>query len=64
MMNVSLEEAYREACLALGEAIVRERLVSIELAKLAAAESDQQPRPVGDAKPRGASSDCSCVVSD
>lgn len=27
MMNVSLDDAYREACTALGEAIVRERLL-------------------------------------
>lgn len=26
MMQISLEEAYKEACTALGEAIVRERL--------------------------------------
>lgn len=32
-MNVTLEDAYREACLALGEAIVRERLITAELAK-------------------------------
>lgn len=59
MMNVPLEEAYREACLALGEAIVRERLVSIELAKLTTAEAEQRSRTVGEDTPRDASSDCS-----
>lgn len=32
-MHVSLEEAYREACLALGEAIVQQRLTSKYLAE-------------------------------
>lgn len=35
-MNVSLEDAYREACLALGEAVVRERLLTAELGRLTA----------------------------
>ena len=34
MMNVNLEQAYDEACRALGEAIVRERLLSAELQRL------------------------------
>lgn len=33
-MNVSIEDAYREACLALGEAVVRERLLSAEVQRL------------------------------
>lgn len=33
-MDVSLEDAYREACLALGEAIVRERLLVAELERV------------------------------
>lgn len=32
-MNATLEDAYREACLALGESIVRERLMAAELAR-------------------------------
>jgi hypothetical protein len=34
MMNVSLEDAYAEACKALGEAIVRERLLLAEITRL------------------------------
>lgn len=33
MIEVSIEDAYREACLALGEAIVRERLMTAEIAR-------------------------------
>lgn len=33
-MDVPLEDAYREACLALGEAMVRERLLSAEIQRL------------------------------
>lgn len=33
-MNVTLEEAYAEACRALGESVVRERLMSRELERL------------------------------
>lgn len=33
-MDVSLEDAYREACLALGEGIVRERLLAAEVQRL------------------------------
>lgn len=35
-MDVSLEDAYREACTALGESIVRERLLAAEIARLTA----------------------------
>lgn len=35
-MNITLDEAYREACTALGEALVRERLLSKALAEQAA----------------------------
>lgn len=34
-MQVSMDEAYREACLALGEAVVRERLLVQQAATLA-----------------------------
>lgn len=37
-MDVTLEEAYKEACLALGEAMVRERLLTRALA----AQGEQQ----------------------
>ena len=33
-MQVSLEEVYAEACRALGEAIVRERLLAVEVQRL------------------------------
>lgn len=39
-MNVTLEAAYREACLALGEAVVRERLLTAEVQRLSAEGSD------------------------
>ena len=32
-MNVTIEDAYKEACLALGEALVRERLLSKAIAE-------------------------------
>lgn len=34
-MNVTLEEAHREACLALGEAIVAQRLMAGEMQRMA-----------------------------
>lgn len=33
MIDVTIEDAYAEACRALGESIVRERLLSAELAR-------------------------------
>lgn len=33
-MNATLEQAYREACQALGESIVTQRLLSAEVARL------------------------------
>lgn len=45
-VNVTLEDAYREACLALGEAIVRERLLTAELARRQAeSQSDEDEQP-------------------
>lgn len=38
-MNVSLEDAYAEACRALGESIVRERLLAQELGRREAEDS-------------------------
>ena len=39
-MNVTIEDAYREACTALGEAVVRERLLSAEVQRLTAEQTD------------------------
>lgn len=36
MMQVTIEQAYQEACTALGEAVVRERLLIAQLSKLTA----------------------------
>lgn len=41
-MEASLESAYAEACQALGETIVRERLLAAELQRL---EAGQAPEP-------------------
>lgn len=41
-MQVTLEEAYREACLALGEALVRERLMQRNLERASADPNDKQ----------------------
>lgn len=43
-MNVNLEDAYAEACRALGESIVRERLLSAEIQRLAALVPQEQPQ--------------------
>lgn len=39
-MDVTIEDAYREACLALGEGVVRERLLTAEMQRLAAERDD------------------------
>ena len=39
-MQVSVEDAYAEACRALGEAIVRERLLSAELVRRTQPEAE------------------------
>ena len=44
-MQVSLEDAYREACLALGEAVVRERLLSAEVVQLVEELADARRPP-------------------
>jgi hypothetical protein len=44
MLNVTIEDAYREACTALGETIVRERLLTVELQRLSA-----EPEPDAEA---------------
>ncbi len=36
MIDVTMDDLYREACQALGEAIVRERLLAREVARLTA----------------------------
>lgn len=45
VMNVSLEDAYNEACRQLGEALVKERLLLQEVARLTAADP-----PTGDVR--------------
>lgn len=42
-MEVSLEQAYREACLALGETVVRERLLIAEVNRQAQPPADGEP---------------------
>ena len=43
-MMITIEEAYREACLALGEAVVKERLLLAENARLTPPEQPtEQP---------------------
>lgn len=48
-MNVTLEDAYREACQALGETIIRERLLIRQIAEqqqaAASAEEESRDRP-------------------
>lgn len=39
--QISVEEAYAEACSALGEAVVMQRLLTKELVKLASAPANQ-----------------------
>lgn len=39
-MDVTIEDAYAEACQALGEAIVRERLLAAEFQRLTAESAD------------------------
>lgn len=48
-MNVTIEDAYREACLALGESIVMQRMLATELARVSALVADAAPPPVGEA---------------
>lgn len=43
-MDVTLEEAYREACLALGEQIVKDRLAAKYAAQAAASETQEAGR--------------------
>jgi len=40
-MNIPLERAYQEACTALGEAVVMQRLLAAELARAHAERSDE-----------------------
>jgi len=40
MIDVTIEQAYREACALLGESIVRERLLSAEFERLTAQAGD------------------------
>lgn len=45
-MQVTIEDAYREACTALGEALVQQRLLAAELTR-----RDQKPEQVPDESP-------------
>lgn len=47
MMDVTLEDAYAEACRALGESIVRERLLAAEVKRITDAQprADDRPAP-------------------
>lgn len=48
MIQVSLDEAYREACQALGESLVEEHLLTVALAQWDASPPDEQERHVVD----------------
>lgn len=54
-MNVSLSDAYDEACKALGEAIVRERLLTREAERLSARVADLEAMPDPEVEPELAS---------
>ena len=41
-MEISIEEAYKEACLALGESIVRERLLSARFVQQTASANNSR----------------------
>lgn len=43
--SISIEQAYREACLALGEAVVMQRLLSAELARRQVDDDQPDDRP-------------------
>lgn len=47
-MEISIEEAYKEACLALGESIVRERLLSARFVQTASANNGTSGNVEGD----------------
>jgi hypothetical protein len=49
-MNVTLEEAYAEACRALGESIVTQRLLSAELEKLTSQKPQQPDHKISESK--------------
>lgn len=44
VMQVTMDEAYAEACRALGESVVRERLLVAEVQRLGALVPQEQPR--------------------
>jgi len=43
-VNVSIEEAFAEACRALGESIVKERILTAEVARLTPPPVPEQPQ--------------------
>lgn len=42
-MNVTLEDAYAEACRALGESVVTQRLLATEVQRLSQRRDDEAP---------------------
>jgi hypothetical protein len=42
-LQITIEDAYREACTALGESMVQQRLLGQEIARLQAAQSPEVP---------------------
>jgi len=53
-MQVSIEDAYQEACLALGEALVRDRVLTRYVGQLEATLNEATAAPVPDADPAAA----------
>lgn len=47
-MKITLEQAYAEACQALGEAVVRERLMAQQLARDSEEPNIPEPEPTGE----------------
>jgi len=44
-MNVTIEQAFTEACCALGEAVINQRLLSAEIQRLTPSDSEPPPEP-------------------
>lgn len=49
--EVGLDDAYREACLALGESVVMQRLQAAEMHRLSAERDENVGHPVSAAQP-------------
>lgn len=50
-MNVPIERAYQEACVALGEAIVVQRIMATEIARLQGEKDSEQERELVNGNP-------------